>query len=414
MKTLQLKVRSGQEWLNEAAKEVNLVWNFANETTAKAARPFCGKPRILSGFDVEKLLAGASKELQYLPAQTCSRVVIEHADRRKQFRRSKLSWRKSSGTKRSLGWVPFRRGQLRFIDGAVKFAGRRFRVFDSYGLASFDLRAGSFAQNALGDWFINIAVETPENGNELPSRACGIDLGLKSIATVSDGRVLEAGRWTHAIADKLAHAQRRGHQKHAKRLHRKAANRRKDALHKFTTEMVSTYGAIYIGDVSSVKLAKTRMAKSTLDSGWGMLKAMLQYKGHRAGRVVEIVNEKFTTVTCSNCGCLSGPKGLKQLLVREWACSECGAEHSRDINAARNILARGLSGPSAGTSSGSQAISTLTPEAGSQNAYVKAREPTSALALSLFATFCQMVADDLDAPISVVVQNHVVTKREPK
>jgi hypothetical protein len=50
----------------------------------------------------------------------------------------------------------------------------------------------------------------------------------------------------------------------------------------------------------------------------------------------------------------------------------------------------------------------------SANAYVKAREPTSALALSLFATFCQMVADDLDAPISVVVQNHVVTKREPK
>jgi len=48
------------------------------------------------------------------------------------------------------------------------------------------------------------------------------------------------------------------------------------------------------------------------------------------------------------------------------------------------------------------------------NAYVKAREPTSALVLSLFGTLCQMVADDLDAPISVVVQNHVVTKREPK
>jgi len=98
--------------------------------------------------------------------------------------------------------------------------------------------------------------------------------------------------------------------------------------------------AIYIEDVSSTKLAKTRIAKSTLDSGWGMLKTMLLYEGHRAGNVVEIVDDKHTTVTCSNCGCFTGPKGLKQLLVREYVCSEYGAEHSRNVNAARNILAR--------------------------------------------------------------------------
>ncbi|HEX2652961.1 MAG TPA: hypothetical protein VHN11_04845 [Xanthobacteraceae bacterium] len=48
------------------------------------------------------------------------------------------------------------------------------------------------------------------------------------------------------------------------------------------------------------------------------------------------------------------------------------------------------------------------------NAYVKARQPTSALALSLFETLCQMVADDLEAPVSVVLENHVVTRREPR
>jgi transposase len=82
------------------------------------------------------------------------------------------------------------------------------------------------------------------------------------------------------------------------------------------------------------------MAKSVLDSGWGMLKRFLQYKGEHAGRTVEIVSEMYTTQACSNCGCLSGPKGLRQLDVRQWDCVECGVTHDRDINSALNILRR--------------------------------------------------------------------------
>lgn len=350
MKTLQVKVRPDSwEWLGHAAKEVNLVWNHVNELCAKAARPYYGPGKWLSGYDVGKLLAGASKELDYLPAHTLASIALEHAQRRSQFKRTRLSWRRGGGARKSLGWVPFRRGQVRFKNGAIVFAGRRFRVFDSYGLASYDFRAGSFSQNALGEWFFNVAVETRVDATDLPANAVGIDLGLKEIATTSDGQVLTAGRWYRDSESKIAQAQRRGHKRHAKRLMRSAANRRKDALHKFSTAMVKDYGAIYVGDVSSTKLAKTRMAKSVLDSGWGMLKTMLQYKGHQAGRIVEVVDERFTTQACSHCGALTGPKGRTGLVVRGWTCSECETEHSRDVNAARNILARGLSGPSAGT-----------------------------------------------------------------
>jgi putative transposase len=171
-----------------------------------------------------------------------------------------------------------------------------------------------------------------------PREAVGIDLGLKTIATTSDGDTLEAGKWTAGIADKLAMAQRRGHKRQAKRLHRKAARRRQDALHKFSRVMVDSYQTIVVGDVSSVKLAKTRMAKSVLDSGWGMLKNYLAFKSEHAGRSFSVVNERNTTRVCSNCGCASGPSGLSQLVVRQWECSECGAEHNRDVNAARNIL----------------------------------------------------------------------------
>lgn len=351
MKTLRLKLRDGQEWLNEAAKEVNMVWNFVNETTAKAARPFYGKPRYLSGIDVEKLLTGVHSDLTYLQANTVIRIAHEHADRRLQFKRSKLRWRCSGGSKRSLGWVPFRHPQVKLVKGAIRFCGKRFRVFDSYGLDKYELRSGSFSQNALGDWFINIAVKTATKATDVPKRAIGIDLGLKACATTSDGQVLASGDFYRGIERRIAEAQRRGHRRHAKRLHQRAANRRKDALHKFSTAMVNNYGAIYVGDVSSRKLVKTKMAKAVLDTGWGMLKTMLHYKGHEAGTLVEVVNERFTTVTCSNCGQHTGPRGLRQLHVRGWFCSACETDHDRDINAARNILARGLTGPSAGTKS---------------------------------------------------------------
>jgi putative transposase len=349
-RTLNLKLRPGQQdWLNSAASEVNQVWNYCNEVSAKAARPFYGKPKFLTAFDLMSLCASAAEFFDHIQARTIACVANEYVARRRQFKRSKLRWRVSVGARRSLGWVPFRDGQLQFKDGAIVFGKRRFRVYDSYGLAGLELRNGSFSQDALGTWFLSVSVRVPVQATELPSKAVGIDLGLRTIATVSDGTTLEAGRWTQGMAAKLAQAQRRGHQKQAKRLHKKAANCRKDALHKFTRKLVDECGAIYIGDVSSGKLVRTRMAKSVLDSGWGMLRTMLQYKGHQAGRIVETVNESFTTRACSNCGCLSGPRGLKQLGVTGWTCTDCGTVHSRDLNAARNILARGLSGPSAGT-----------------------------------------------------------------
>ena len=74
-----------------------------------------------------------------------------------------------------------------------------------------------------------------------------------------------------------------------------------------------------------------------------MLKTMLEYKSEHAGVVFEVVNEAYTSQTCSSCGCLPSerPKGIAGLGIREWQCGECGVHHDRDINAALNILAVG-------------------------------------------------------------------------
>jgi IS605 OrfB family transposase len=171
-----------------------------------------------------------------------------------------------------------------------------------------------------------------------PQEAVGLDLGLREIAAISDGDKLEAGRFYRQLEPKIAQAQRRGHKRQAKRWHRRAARRRKNALHVFTRRIVNTYQNIVVGDVSSLKLVKTPMSKSELDSGWGMLKTQLQYKSAHAGRSVFIVNESYTTRVCSSCHALTGPTGLDMLVVSTWVCSECGGTHDRNANAAKNTL----------------------------------------------------------------------------
>jgi putative transposase len=347
VRTLRLKVkREGYAWLNAAAIEVNQVWNFSNSASYRAARPFSGQPRYLSAFDLNNLTAGATACFEHIGSATIQRVNAELAIRRKQFKKAKLRWRVSQGAKRSLGWIPFKAVQLKRKGQSLRFSGKAFRVFERELLEGAVWKSGCFAQDAVGDWWLCLPVQREVFQSVAQKEAVGLDLGLKDIVATSDGEKLEAGRFYRSIELKIANAQRRGHKRQAKRLHRTAARRRKDALHKFSRKIVSTYQTINIGDVSSLKLAKTRMAKSVLDAGWGILKTQLQYKGQQAGRCVQIVSERNTTRTCSSCKALTGPAGLDMLVVRSWVCSACGDTHDRDVNAARNILTAGRCPPS--------------------------------------------------------------------
>ena len=211
-------------------------------------------------------------------------------------------------------------------------------------LSLYELRAGSISEDSRGRWYLNVQVKVPELvGPRLqPTSSVGIDLGLKTCATASNGQKIE-GRFYRALENKLGIAQRARRKQRVRAIHARIANQRKDLLHKFSTEIVRQHAAIFVGDVASVKLVKTKMAKSTLDAGWSMLKTMLEYKSREAGIVFEEVSEANTTQTCSCCGALphSSPKGRAGLGIREWTCSVCGSVHDRDVNAARNILALG-------------------------------------------------------------------------
>ena len=349
-KTLQVRVRDRHAaLLRQMAFEVNQVFNFINEMTTDGysnVSEYGPKQRVwLTEFDVNKRVAGIQKERQYhIGSATVQEISKSHAKARKQFERSKLRWRKSGGANRSLGWIPFRGAQVQWKNGCIKFAGHYFKVWDSYGLSNYKFRAGSFAEDARGRWYFNVAVEYECEPTEAAA-AVGIDLGLKDIATTSDGEKLQAGHWYRDLECKLAIAQRAHNKKRVRAIHAKIKNRRKDAHHKFSTALVNKYAAIFVGDVSSSKLAKTKLAKSIYDAGWSQLKGQIQYKAVARGVIFEVVDEAYTTQTCSCCGAISpsSPKGRAGLGIREWTCVECGVLHDRDVNAARNILAAGHS-----------------------------------------------------------------------
>lgn len=338
-KTLKVRIKDKHApLLRQWAASVNFVWNYINQLSSRSIKE---RGRFLSAFDIHAYTVGAAKELGL--HSHCPQVVAkEYVTRRFQYKKSRLAWRKTKGVKRSLGWIPVNTGMAFWRNGQVYHNGHYFGIWDSYGLAGYKFRSASFNEDSRGRWYFNVVVDAKEKLS--PGQgAVGIDLGLKDLATTSEGEKLEAGQWYRTEQSKLGIAQRANKKGRVKAIHAKVANRRKDALHKFSRQLVDRCGEIYIGNVSSSKLVKTKMAKSVFDAGWSMLKIMLEYKGAHAGIIVRVVDERFSTQICSCCGRISAssPKGRAGLRIREWTCSECGSEHNRDINAARNILGRG-------------------------------------------------------------------------
>ena len=329
------RVKSLGGLLNQQSRAVNFVWNFCNDRQKDALR--FGRPWH-SGFDLNKLTTGSSKELG-LHSGTVNAVCEQYAKSRSQKKRPYLRYR----GKKSLGWVPLKGRELKREGDAFRFAGNTFRVFNSRALPAGKIKDGTnFSRDSRGNWFLNIVidVEAAAPGVRQPVKGVGIDLGLKDFATLSTGEKIEAQRIYRDAEQALAIAQRANKKKRVTAIHAQMANRRNDFHHKLSTRIVREFDYIAVGNVCAAGLAKTTMAKSVLDAGWSSFRNQLAYKAVKHGAWFEEVSESYTTQTCSDCGALpdSRPKGIAGLGIRNWICSGCGGVHDRDVNAARNIL----------------------------------------------------------------------------
>lgn len=336
IQTFQYRVKDSScaQHLSAHARAVNFVWNFCNNTQKHALQ---WRKKWPSGFDLSNFCSGSSKELK-LHSQTIQAVCETYSEKRSAKNRPYLRYR----GKKHLGWIPFKASGIKIKPNGFAYAGRLYKVWMSRTLPEgARIKTGSFSQDASGHWYINITFQMPDQHSVMMAKEIGIDLGLKKFANFSDGRKAEAKRFFRGLEPALAISQRANKRRRVKAIHARIANRRKDHLHKLSTELVRTCGLIVVGNVSASRLAKTSMAKSVLDAGWTSFRDMLTYKAKAQGAMMIEVNEAFTTVTCSCCKKRTGPKGLEELRIRDWTCSECGSVHDRDINSATNILRLG-------------------------------------------------------------------------
>lgn len=330
MKTYKFRLKSKNlSVLDKMAGSVNFVWNYCNDTAIQYLQK---RHKWVSGYDLNNLTAGCAADLG-LQSHTIQCVCEEYATRRKQYKKVRLSWRSK---KRSLGWVPFKADGIKVIGDVATYRKTQLRFWKSQGIEGY-IKSGAFTQDAKGNWYITLACTQEPRKPVKSGGAVGIDLGLKTLATLSNGLYVDREGITAKYADKLATAQRARKKRQVTNIHAKIRNTRKDWNHKATTKLINQYDQIFVGDVSPSRLKRTTMAKSVSDASWADFKSMLAYKAIALGVDYHEVNEKFSTVTCSTCLQRTGPSGLSALGVREWKCS-CGAVHDRDVNAAQNIL----------------------------------------------------------------------------
>src|SRR6202011_4849165 len=222
IRVLRLRVKDKHApWLSDLAREVNTVFNYCNELSAKV---FERERRFLSGFDFWPFLKGVTRGdcALHLPVQAVQEIAEEYARRRRQHRKVRLAWRKSGGARRSLGWIPFKVRTIRYRAGQVYFAGRWLSLWDSFGLGNFELRAGNFSEDSRGRWYLNVCVPSnPRSGGDRNRPAVqsilegsvpsiGIDLGLTRFAGLRDSGLppIDAERFYRDLEPALARAQR--------------------------------------------------------------------------------------------------------------------------------------------------------------------------------------------------------------
>ncbi|MEF9906966.1 RNA-guided endonuclease InsQ/TnpB family protein [Streptomyces sp. P9-A2] len=209
------------------------------------------------------------------------------------------------------------------------------------------------SQDAAGRWFVSLLCED-STVRPLPATdtAVGIDVGLDHLLTLSTGEKITNPRHERRDRARLARAQRelsrkaKGSANREKarrkvaRIHARIADRRRDVLHKLTTRFVRENQTLVIEDLAVRNMVRNRnLARAISDAAWSEFRSMLEYKAAWYGRDVVAVDRFFpSSRLCSHCGALQDRLPLQ---VRTWTC-DCGATHDRDVNAAQNLLAVGL------------------------------------------------------------------------
>src|SRR6266516_5809839 len=281
------------------------------------------------------------------------------------FRKVKL--KKQGKHKGKLGFPKFKKkskgigsfrltGTIKVFTDAVQLPrlGRlRLKEHDYLPTSDVHILAATVSEQA-GRWFVSLQVEEEQAEQAtIATTAIGIDLGVTTLATCSDGVTFENPRSLKHKLKKLkrlsrAHSRKQKGSKNREKsrkkltvLHARIANIRKDALHKLTTHLCKNHAWVAIEDLHVIGMLKNHhLAQAIADSSFGEIRRQLTYKAEKFGTRLAVIDRFYpSSKTCSVCGYVLPELALS---VRIWECPNCHTLHQRDVNAARTTLAVSL------------------------------------------------------------------------
>jgi len=337
VRTLKLKLTKGQEaelsrWLVHLASIYN--WGLRKIELNARDKIYFPKQKF------QNLLTDHGKKLD-IPSHTIQGTLLQVYDAWGRCFKKLAKKPRFKGVRNKLNSIPFPDPLKQPEDNKIFVPGIGKVRYHKQGLPAAKIKCGRIVKRTSG-WYLCLWIDTDHKFPVMQTdKAVGIDPGFHTLLALSDGTKIDNPRELRKGAMRLAQAQR-GHKKQlAARLQERQKNRRNDRNHKISRWLVENYQTICYSDDNFRKMAR-RFGKSISEAALGNLIGMLGYKCRTGGRTLIPVKSNFTTMTCSTCGALTGPRGLSGLAVRSWRCSVCGTVHDRDINSAVVVLKTGL------------------------------------------------------------------------
>lgn len=227
--------------------------------------------------------------------------------------------------------------------------------FDNHREMCGIIKRATITKSKSGKYYISLICDNVEYmQHESTGALVGIDLGLDSFISTSDGQKIEPQKHYRKSEKRLKRLQRKMSRKPKGSKNReksrielakqseKVSNKRNDFQHKLSRELVNTYDVICIEDLNVKGMQKNhKVAKSIQDAGWSSFVSKLEYKADFEDKLIIKVDRFFpSSQLCSNCGYKNTE--VKDTSIRKWECPKCGTNHDRDINASINILNEGI------------------------------------------------------------------------
>jgi len=348
LKSFKTKLNLNNQQRTLASKHAGVArhaWNWGLEICLKALDT---QEKLPTAIDLHKQLVAEVKSANswYYEVSKCApQEALRHLQKALQH------WFKVPGR----GKPRFKKKNIKdsfYLEGSIKISGNKIKLPKIGWVKCYEILPSVQPKNVTiskraHDWYVSFRYELETKHTPKIRQRIGVDVGINSLATCSEGTVFPNQKAYRKAKRKLAHLQRsvsrkqKGSKNRAKanlkvaRLHRKIANIRQDALHKITTWLTKNHSEIIIEDLNiSGMLKNHRLASAIADCGFYEFKRQLEYKADWYGSTIIKVDRFYpSSQLCSCCN----HRQKMPLSKRVFTCQNCGIELDRDLNASINL-----------------------------------------------------------------------------